>query len=275
MDCGIPFCHQGCPLGNLIPDWNDLVLRGRLGEARRASLHATNNFPEITGRVCPAPCEASCVLNLEERAGHHQGRSSATIADRALRARAARARAARRVRSGQARRGRRLGPRGARRRAAARAPRPRRHRVREGRPPRAACSATASPTSRSRSSVLDRRVEQMRGRGRRRSAPACTSGVDVTGDELRAAVRRGRARAAARSVPRDLPVPGRELAGVHFAMEFLTQQNRRVAGDVDPRAGGDPRDRQARRRPRRRRHRLATASAPRTGRARRASPRSS
>src|SRR5690242_1960118 len=64
MDCGIPFCHQGCPLGNLIPEWNDLVFRGRMDEAT-LRLHATNNFPEVTGRVCPAPCEASCVLNIE------------------------------------------------------------------------------------------------------------------------------------------------------------------------------------------------------------------
>src|SRR5258707_679383 len=64
MDCGIPFCHQGCPLGNLIPEWNDLVYRGQMDEAV-ARLHATNNFPEVTGRVCPAPCEASCVLNME------------------------------------------------------------------------------------------------------------------------------------------------------------------------------------------------------------------
>src|SRR5262245_30130950 len=64
MDCGIPFCHDGCPLGNLIPDWNDHVYNGRFDTALKA-LHATNNFPEITGRVCPAPCEASCVLNIE------------------------------------------------------------------------------------------------------------------------------------------------------------------------------------------------------------------
>src|SRR5580658_10266694 len=63
MDCGIPFCHQGCPLGNLIPEWNDLVYAGRIDEAARR-LAATNNFPEVTGRVCPAPCEASCVLNM-------------------------------------------------------------------------------------------------------------------------------------------------------------------------------------------------------------------
>src|SRR6476469_5134758 len=65
MDCGIPFCHQGCPLGNLIPEWNDLVYRGRLDEAA-LRLEETNNFPEVTGRVCPAPCEASCVLNIDD-----------------------------------------------------------------------------------------------------------------------------------------------------------------------------------------------------------------
>ena len=63
MDCGIPFCHEGCPLGNLIPEWNDLVYRGRFAEASDR-LHATNNFPELTGRLCPAPCEGSCVLGI-------------------------------------------------------------------------------------------------------------------------------------------------------------------------------------------------------------------
>src|SRR6187399_2880766 len=72
MDCGIPFCHQGCPLGNLIPDWNDLVTSGRWAEAS-AALHATNNFPEFTGRVCPAPCESSCVLALETVPGPGAG----------------------------------------------------------------------------------------------------------------------------------------------------------------------------------------------------------
>jgi glutamate synthase (NADPH/NADH) small chain len=65
MDCGIPFCHQGCPLGNLIPDWNDLIYRDRWKEAT-ARLHATNNFPEFTGRLCPAPCEAACVLGIND-----------------------------------------------------------------------------------------------------------------------------------------------------------------------------------------------------------------
>ena len=66
MDCGVPFCHTGCPVGNLIPDWNDLVYRGRWHEAIRA-LHATNNFPEFTGRICPAPCEAACVLGINDK----------------------------------------------------------------------------------------------------------------------------------------------------------------------------------------------------------------
>ena len=66
MDCGIPFCHQGCPLGNLIPDWNDLVYRDRWQRRRIERLHATNNFPEFTGRLCPAPCEGSCVLGIND-----------------------------------------------------------------------------------------------------------------------------------------------------------------------------------------------------------------
>src|SRR5580704_16747049 len=65
MDCGIPFCHQGCPLGNIIPDWNDLVYRGHWKDAL-AELHATNNFPEFTGKLCPAPCEAACVLGINQ-----------------------------------------------------------------------------------------------------------------------------------------------------------------------------------------------------------------
>ena len=69
MNCALPFCHKGCPLGNLIPDWNDLVYKGRWQDAL-AALHATNNFPEFTGRICPAPCEASCVLSIQRGARH-------------------------------------------------------------------------------------------------------------------------------------------------------------------------------------------------------------
>ena len=121
MDCGIPFCHSGCPLGNLIPEWNDQVYRGRMDLAMEA-MEATNNFPEVTGRVCPAPCEGSCVLALDgapvtikevERA------IAAKMLESPLPARKARA-------PGTARRRRGLGPRGARLRPAARAARLRR-----------------------------------------------------------------------------------------------------------------------------------------------------
>ena len=71
MDCGVPFCHTGCPVNNIIPDWNDLVYRGRWKEAVR-QLHATNNFPEFTGRICPAPCEASCVLGINRASSYDQ-----------------------------------------------------------------------------------------------------------------------------------------------------------------------------------------------------------
>ena len=71
MDCGIPYCHTGCPVNNQIPDWNDLVYNGQWQEASR-NLHSTNNFPEFTGRICPAPCEASCTLNIDDTSGHHQ-----------------------------------------------------------------------------------------------------------------------------------------------------------------------------------------------------------
>ena len=71
MECGVPFCHTGCPVNNHIPDWNDLVYHGRWEEAVRR-LHTTNNFPEFTGRICPAPCEAACVLGINQPAGHHQ-----------------------------------------------------------------------------------------------------------------------------------------------------------------------------------------------------------
>ena len=83
MDCGVPFCHSGCPLGNIIPEWNDLLYRGRFQSAIQV-LHSTNNFPEVTGRVCPAPCEASCVLNIHQSPVTIK-KIEKTIADRARR----------------------------------------------------------------------------------------------------------------------------------------------------------------------------------------------
>jgi glutamate synthase (NADPH/NADH) small chain len=228
MDCGIPFCHDGCPLGNLIPDWNDHVYQGRLAEAI-AALHATNNFPEITGRVCPAPCEASCVLNLEG-APVTIKTIEKSIIDRAWDAGLVKSPPA------PAQTGKKVvvvgsGPAGL---AAAQ------QLARSGHEVTVLEKANriggllryGIPDFKLEKSVLDRRLEQMRAEGVQfRTGVHC--GVDVTGDELRngydAVVLCGGAMR-----PRDLEVPGRELRGVHFAMEFLTQQNRRVAGDIVP-----------------------------------------
>jgi glutamate synthase (NADPH/NADH) small chain len=228
MDCGIPFCHDGCPLGNLIPDWNDHVYHGRFASALDA-LHATNNFPEITGRVCPAPCEASCVLNLEkvpvtiktiERQIIDRGFESGQI----------------RPRIAPVRTGKRVavigsGPAGL---AAAQQLQRSGHEVTlyEKADRIGGLLRYGIPDFKLEKSVLDRRIEQMQGEGVVfKTGVHC--GVDITGDELRAAhdavVLCGGAMR-----PRDLQVPGRELVGVHFAMEFLTQQNRRVAGDLIP-----------------------------------------
>ena len=127
MDCGIPFCHQGCPLGNLIPDWNDFVYRDRW-HAAIERLHATNNFPEFTGRLCPAPCEGSCVLGINERSGHDQGDRGVDHRSRVRRRLGHRPAAARPHR--QARRGRRIGPGRPRRRRSTESRRPPRHGVR-------------------------------------------------------------------------------------------------------------------------------------------------
>ena len=132
MDCGIPFCHTGCPVNNLIPDWNDLVYRGHWREAAR-NLHSTNNFPEFTGRVCPAPCEASCTLNIDDNPVTIKTIECA-IVDRGWEQGWIKPRAGAQDR--QAGRGGRLGAGRHGLRAAARARRPRRARVREARPHR-------------------------------------------------------------------------------------------------------------------------------------------
>ncbi|MCU1281888.1 MAG: gltD [bacterium] len=224
MDCGIPFCHDGCPLGNLIPDFNDHVYGGRWDAALRA-LHATNNFPEITGRVCPAPCEASCVLNLDQ-APVTIKTIERSIIDRAFAAGALPAQPA------TYRTGKRVavvgsGPAGL---AAAQQLARSGHDVvvlekddRVG-----GLLRYGIPDFKLEKELLDRRLEQLVGEGVTfKTGVHC--GVDVTGDELRAqydAV----VLAGGAMKPRDLGVPGRELGGVRFAMEFLTQQNRRVAG---------------------------------------------
>jgi glutamate synthase (NADPH/NADH) small chain len=227
MDCGIPFCHHGCPLENLVPEWNDLVWQGRWDDAIRR-LYATNNFPEVTGRVCPAPCEASCVLNIEDVPVTIKD-VERTIAEHAL--------------------------------AAGLAPRPAPQRlgtrvaiVGSG-PAGLACAQQLAraghdvvvferddriggllrygiPDFKMEKGILDRRLEQMRAEGVELRA-GVNVGVDLTGKQLLRDFDAVVLCIGARK-PRDLDVPGRSLAGVHFAMDFLPQQNKRVAGDSVP-----------------------------------------
>src|SRR5262245_47573994 len=225
MDCGIPFCNNGCPLGNVIPDWNDLVYHDKWEDALRR-LHSTNNFPEWTGLVCPAPCEAACVLGINDdavtikqieweiaRRGWNEGWIQPVRPER---------------RSGRSVAVVGSGPAGL---AAA----------------QQLCRAGHSVTVFEKSDriggllrygipefklekrLIDPRLEQMRAEG-----VSFQTGVHVGADLSAAELRRsfdavllclGSER------PRDLPIPGRDLRGVHFAMEFLTQQNRRNEGD--------------------------------------------
>jgi glutamate synthase (NADPH) small chain len=231
MDCGIPFCHEGCPLGNLIPDWNDHVYNGRWDAALR-SLHATNNFPEVTGRVCPAPCEASCVLNLEKVPVTIKT-IERSIIDRAI---AAGGLVPQRA---PVRTGKRVvvvgsGPAGL---AAAQQLARRGHDVTvlEKADRIGGLLRYGIPDFKMEKEIIDRRMAQMREEGVEfKTGVHC--GVDVTGDELRAAYDAVVLCGGAEK-PRDLAVPGRELDGVHFAMDFLTQQNKRNAGDQVPDEG--------------------------------------
>ena len=227
MECGIPFCHQGCPLGNLIPEWNDLVHRGRWDDAR-ARLEETNNFPEVTGRVCPAPCEASCVLNI--------GESPVTIKD-IERSIADHVFAAPLVpRIAPRKTGKRVGVIGSGPAGLAAAQQLARagHDVtvleRDDRI--GGLLRYGIPDFKMEKGILDARATQMRAEG-----VTFETGADV-GGTLSVADLRERFDAVVLAIgaraPRDLPVPGRELSGVHCAMTFLEQQNRRVAGDVVP-----------------------------------------
>ena len=234
MDCGIPFCHEGCPLGNVIPEFNDHVYRGRMADAARV-LYSTNNFPEVTGRVCPAPCEASCVLGLEDAPVTIKDveRTIANQSEEQLRPRAAARPSGRRVAVVGS------GPAGL---ACAQ------QLVRAGhavvlfeRDDRVGgLLRYGIPDFKLEKSLLDRRLAQMIAEGLE-----VQTGVDV-GTTVDAEDLRSRYDAVVLAigsrVPRDLPVPGRELAGVHFAMEYLTQQNRRVAGDAEASAPIDARD---------------------------------
>jgi glutamate synthase (NADPH/NADH) small chain len=229
MDCGIPFCHEGCPLGNLIPDWNDLAYRSQW-RAAIDRLHATNNFPEFTGRLCPAPCEGSCVLGIHDDPVSIKSIEVA-IVERAF------AEGWIAPRPPLVRTGKRVavvgsGPAGL---AAADQLNRSGHLVtvfeRAGRP--GGLLRYGIPEFKLEKRLLDRRLDIMRAEG-----VEFRTGVDIgrdlpasgLRDDFDAIVLCGGA-----GWGRDLRVPGRELPGVHFAVEYLTQQNRRCEGNhADP-----------------------------------------
>ncbi len=225
MDCGVPFCNNGCPLGNIIPDWNDLVYRGRWREALDR-LHSTNNFPEFTGLVCPAPCEAACVLGINDapvtikqieweisRRGWEEGWVRPILPER---------------RSGRSVAVVGSGPAGL---AAAQQLARAGHGVTvfERSDRLGGLLRYGIPEFKLEKRLIEPRLEQMRAEG-----VAFQTGVHVGVDLSAADLRRSFDAVllcTGSEQPRDLPIPGRDLRGIHFAMEFLTQQNRRNAGD--------------------------------------------
>lgn len=239
MDCGIPFCHSGCPVNNLIPDWNDLVYQQQWREALEA-LHSTNNFPEFTGRICPAPCEAACTLNINDDAVTIKAIEHA-IADKGweqgwIKARPPAIKTGKKVAVVGS------GPAGlACAQQVARAG----HDVVvfEKNDRIGGLLRYGIPDFKMEKSHIDRRIEQMEQEGVEFRAGVCVGSMpnDLPGvnnqathfvsheqllDEFDIIALTGGS-----EQPRDLPVPGRELQGVHFAMEFLPQQNRINAGD--------------------------------------------
>lgn len=228
MDCGVPFCNNGCPLGNLIPDWNDLTYRERWREALDR-LHSTNNYPDFTGLVCPAPCESACVLGINQdpvaikqvewelvRRGWEEGWIAPVRPER---------------RTGRSVAVVGSGPAGL---AAAQQLARAGHGVAlfEKSDRIGGLLRYGIPDFKLEKWLIDRRLEQLREEGVQFQTGVHV-GVDLSAADLRRSFD-AILLCTGSEAPRDLPVPGRELAGVHFAMEFLAQNNRRVAGDRIP-----------------------------------------
>ncbi|MGE3871134.1 MAG: glutamate synthase subunit beta, partial [Pseudorhodoplanes sp.] len=234
MDCGVPYCHgtgsvapgtPGCPVNNQIPDWNDLVYKGEWQEAAR-NLYSTNNFPEVTGRVCPAPCEASCTLNIDDNPVTIKSIECA-IADKAI------ASGWIKPEPASEKTGRKVavigaGPAGmACAQQLARAG----HEVHvyEKHAKAGGLLRYGIPDFKMEKGIVDIRVKQMEAEGVRFHYGAHVGGnlpADKLLKEFDAIALTGGA-----EKPRDLPIPGRNLDGIHFAMDFLPQQNRRVSGE--------------------------------------------
>ena len=230
MDCGVPFCHTGCPVNNLIPDWNDLVWKGRWREAARM-LHSTNNFPEFTGRICPAPCEAACVLGINDNPVTIK-LVEQNIIDRAFEEGWVLPEPPRR------RTGKKVaivgsGPAGM---AAAQQLNRAGHLVTvfEKEDRLGGLLRYGIPDFKMEKSAVDRRLEQLRAEGIE-FRTNFKIGTQMSGEELQRSFDAVLLAIGAEQ-PRDLPIPGRELKGIHYAMDYLTQQNRRGAGDRVPSA---------------------------------------
>ena len=230
MDCGIPFCHQGCPVNNQIPDWNNLVYRDQWRTASE-NLHTTNNFPEFTGRTCPAPCEASCTLNIIDTPVTIKT-IECQIVDRAweegwIQPQIAPKKTGKTVAVVGS------GPAGM---AAAQQLARAGHSVTlfEKADRIGGLLRYGIPDFKMEKHLIDRRVRQMEAEGvvfRTNVEVGVNVSMDMLLADYDAVVLSGGAEA-----PRDLPIEGRELTGIHFAMDFLTQQNKRVAGDPESKA---------------------------------------